>query len=48
MHVYVKVKHAGKNSNIKQVTTLPVDFIMHEHLHKYSESIKKLEKKSHM
>jgi len=26
------------------VITLPVDFIMHEYLHKYFEKIKKLEK----
>jgi len=32
-----------KNTNIKQVTTLTVDFIMHENLHKYFENIKKLD-----
>jgi len=38
-----------KNSNtgIKFVTTLSVDFIMHEYLHKYFEKIKKLEKNFH-
>jgi len=31
---------------ILEVTALPVDFIMHEYLHKYFENIKKLENKT--
>ena len=37
-HVYVS---GMKNSDIKKVTMLPVDFIMHEYLHKYFGNIKK-------
>jgi len=33
-----------KNVNIKQVTTLPVDFTMNECLHKYFENIKNKKK----
>jgi len=33
-NIQVYVKHAGMKI---QLTTLPVDFIMHEYLHKYFE-----------
>ena len=46
MHTYTCKFNIG-NSHIELVTTLPVDFIMHEYLQNYFENIKKLEKKFH-